>query len=210
MFAVENHLLTRNGTPVRQAPAKFHGGTIPVEWIVMHYTAGRSFQADLASLTAANPPGSAHVLIGQLGEIVQMLPFNVEAYHAGASSFAGVSGFNKRSVGIELSNPGALTRVNNADWKTWYGVQIQAAGAVAARHKKTPDVDNGWIPYSEVQLNLAAEVAKAIAREYGIKGVGVVGHEDINRVKVDPGPLFPMERFRRYVMGYDAEWRARP
>ncbi|MDV7104459.1 1,6-anhydro-N-acetylmuramyl-L-alanine amidase AmpD [Vibrio sp. TH_r3] len=45
---------------------------------------------------------SAHCLIRRDGEIVQFVPFNMRAWHAGKSSFAGRERCNDYSIGIEL------------------------------------------------------------------------------------------------------------
>ena len=45
---------------------------------------------------------SAHLLIRRDGEIVQFVPFNERAWHAGASNFRGRSRCNDFSIGIEL------------------------------------------------------------------------------------------------------------
>ena len=45
---------------------------------------------------------SAHVLIKRDGEIIQFVPFNMRAWHAGESSFEGKNNCNDYSIGIEL------------------------------------------------------------------------------------------------------------
>lgn len=45
---------------------------------------------------------SAHVLIRRNGEIIQFVPFNQRAWHAGQSSYAGREKCNDFSIGIEL------------------------------------------------------------------------------------------------------------
>jgi AmpD protein len=45
---------------------------------------------------------SSHLLIKRTGEIIQFVPFTKRAWHAGQSSFAGRSGCNDFSIGIEL------------------------------------------------------------------------------------------------------------
>ena len=45
---------------------------------------------------------SAHCLIRRDGEVVQFVPFNARAWHAGVSSFAGREKCNDYSIGIEL------------------------------------------------------------------------------------------------------------
>ncbi len=45
---------------------------------------------------------STHFLIERGGEVVQYVPVTARAWHAGVSSFGGVSACNNRSLGIEL------------------------------------------------------------------------------------------------------------
>ena len=45
---------------------------------------------------------SSHLLITRLGEIIQFVPFNLRAWHAGISSYAGRENCNDFSIGIEL------------------------------------------------------------------------------------------------------------
>ena len=53
--------------------------------------------ADIAGLRVA-----AHCLIRREGEIVQYVPFDKRAWHAGQSSYQGVENCNDFSIGIEL------------------------------------------------------------------------------------------------------------
>ena len=45
---------------------------------------------------------SSHLYIKRNGELVQFVPFNKRAWHAGESSYEGVSDCNNYSIGIEL------------------------------------------------------------------------------------------------------------
>ncbi|MER2493207.1 1,6-anhydro-N-acetylmuramyl-L-alanine amidase AmpD [Catenovulum sediminis] len=45
---------------------------------------------------------SAHVLIRRTGEVVQFVPFDKRAWHAGVSCFKGLDNCNDFSIGIEL------------------------------------------------------------------------------------------------------------
>jgi len=45
---------------------------------------------------------SSHLLIRRSGEIIQYVPFNKRAWHAGASEYCGETGCNDFSIGIEL------------------------------------------------------------------------------------------------------------
>ena len=45
---------------------------------------------------------SSHIFIRRTGEIIQFVPFNKRAWHAGKSKYKGRSNFNDFSIGIEL------------------------------------------------------------------------------------------------------------
>lgn len=45
---------------------------------------------------------SSHLLIGRSGEVIQFVPFNKNAWHAGESNFQGRNNCNEFSIGIEL------------------------------------------------------------------------------------------------------------
>ena len=53
--------------------------------------------AEIAGLTV-----SAHLLIRRSGEIVQYVPFDLRAWHAGRSQYLGAENCNDFSIGIEL------------------------------------------------------------------------------------------------------------
>jgi len=49
---------------------------------------------------------SAHYLIGQDGQIIQMVAEDMRAWHAGAGAWGGTTDVNSASIGIELCNRG--------------------------------------------------------------------------------------------------------
>ena len=51
---------------------------------------------------------SAHLLIKRSGEIIQFVPFNQRAWHAGVSSYQGRKQCNDYSIGIELEGSETL------------------------------------------------------------------------------------------------------
>ena len=52
--------------------------------------------------TIAGLAVSAHLFIDRDGKVTQFVPFGARAWHAGSSSFAGVTNCNDYSIGIEL------------------------------------------------------------------------------------------------------------
>ena len=63
--------------------------------IVLHYTAGTSAESSALFLTRPDVSASAHLVIGRDGEVFQLVPFNIEAWHAGKSWYAGRGGLNR-------------------------------------------------------------------------------------------------------------------
>ena len=84
----------------------FDERTLPISILVMHYTGMKS--ADLAIRQLANPEAkvSAHYVVSEDGQIVQMVKEENRAWHAGRGSWRGIDNVNSASIGIEIVNPG--------------------------------------------------------------------------------------------------------
>jgi N-acetylmuramoyl-L-alanine amidase len=78
----------------------------PVSLIVLHYTGMTSGQEALAWMCNAASKVSAHYMVEENGEIVQMVEEDRRAWHAGISHWAGRDGLNDISIGIEIVNKG--------------------------------------------------------------------------------------------------------
>ncbi|MGI8525651.1 MAG: N-acetylmuramoyl-L-alanine amidase [Pseudolabrys sp.] len=78
----------------------------PPDMIVLQYTGMESGAAALDRLTSADSRVSSHYVVFEDGRIVQCVPENLRAWHAGISSWAGENDINSRSIGIEIVNPG--------------------------------------------------------------------------------------------------------
>ena len=76
------------------------------DMVILHYTAMDSADAALERLCDPVFEVSAHFLIATDGMLIQMVREEDRAWHAGRSSWGGVSDVNSRSVGIELENRG--------------------------------------------------------------------------------------------------------
>lgn len=75
--------------------------------IVLHYTGMASCAAALDRLCDPQAEVSAHYLISQGGEVLDLVHEAMRAWHAGAGEWAGISDVNSHSIGIELANTGA-------------------------------------------------------------------------------------------------------
>jgi len=78
-------------------PGKFGGNAI-----VELFTNTLDPKVDPYFADVANLKVASHLLIRRTGEIIQFVPFNKRAWHAGVSEFQGRSNCNDFSIGIEL------------------------------------------------------------------------------------------------------------
>ena len=67
----------------------------------------RSAGAAIERLCDPHAEVSAHYVIAKTGEITQLVPEHLRAWHAGAGEWQGLQDINSRSIGIELDNDGA-------------------------------------------------------------------------------------------------------
>ncbi|KQY52210.1 N-acetylmuramoyl-L-alanine amidase [Lysobacter sp. Root494] len=76
--------------------------------IVLHYTEQESVAQSLHTLRTSNPDGpvSAHYLIGEAGDLYQLVADERRAWHAGGGSWGTISDVNSASIGIEIDNDG--------------------------------------------------------------------------------------------------------
>jgi N-acetylmuramoyl-L-alanine amidase len=199
MKIVNDLLFDNNNKQVnfKQTPNK--GGKYTPQYLVMHYTAATEGKGSVSWFMNKDAQASAHLLIDRDGTITQFAPFNIVTWHAGISQWNGLNGLNKHSIGIELVNGGKLAKTGNAwicrvDNKT-----VPDSDVIIARHKNE-SAESGWQTYTDIQMQVATEVATLLCKTYQLKDV--LGHEDIApHRKSDPGPAFPMSSFRSKVMG---------
>lgn len=88
-------------------------GLIKPIYIVMHYDAASNATSAINWMTNKTSQVSAHIHISRDGVVTQLAPFNVKCWHAGVSSWKGVTGLNSYSVGIEMQNTGAQEYTDN-------------------------------------------------------------------------------------------------
>jgi len=81
-------------------------GDAKPDMVVLHYTGMRDSKLALEHLCSPLSEVSAHYVVMEDGHIVQCVPESRRAWHAGASSWAGETDVNSRSIGIEIANPG--------------------------------------------------------------------------------------------------------
>lgn len=191
---IQNHLLV--GDHVLQMPDN-SGPALRPDIAVVHYAVTQSARSTAAVLNGS--PYSCHVTIDSNGTVIQQVPFNRQAHHAGKSSYKGRSNVNQFSLGIEISNPGPLVTGPDGRLRTTYG-KVWDRGYVQGMHRdpNAPRVWQNWAEYSQTELDLCAHLCELFKQVYGI--TDVVGHDEVSPGrKFDPGPAFPMAWLRETV-----------
>ena len=195
-----HRLVKPNGNPVsfKPTPNVSANRTITPQYLVIHYTAGASLGSSVNWLTNPAAQASAHLVIGREGEIVQLAAFNQRCWHAGVSSWRGLSGLNSHSIGIELDNAGILQETSDG-WISAFQKRYADTDVLEAAHKND-GVMRGWHRYTTTQIEAVIEIGCLLADAYQLKDV--IGPDDIAPGrKTDPGPAFPMEMVRSRIMG---------
>jgi N-acetylmuramoyl-L-alanine amidase len=197
---ITNHLLVAEGGEAIQIQESPHQSApvFPV-YLILHFTAGTTLEGAVNWFLNPEAKASAHLVIGRDGKIVQMVPFNKRAWHAGKSAWGNLDGMNQYSIGIELVNAGKVRKRPDGKWISWAGSLIPDDEVTVATHK-AETTPSGWHEYTEIQINSAIQVASLLNSTYHF--TDVLGHEDVSPGrKVDPGPLFPLNSFRSIVLG---------
>lgn len=202
MIDIQNHKLTKvsGGPEVSFEESPNHSGTFANELpdtLVIHYTAGGSLESSVSWLKNPRANASAHVVVGRSGEMVQLVPFNIKAWHAGQSKWKGRSGLNHYSIGIEIDNAGVLEK--RADgYYTFFGKRIDNSQVVLETHKHEQK-EKPWEAFTEKQIETMEMLCLTLKEHYPIGEI--TGHDDIAPGrKTDPGPAFPLKSLRDKIL----------
>lgn len=161
--------------------------------IIIHYTAGGSLGSAVNTFKDPDVEASAHVVVDKDGSLVQMVPFDRIAWHAGRSAFQDRTSLNRFSIGIEIVNAGKLEKSGSV-WSSWFGRSYQEEEVIQAVHRNE-DSPSYWERYTSEQIEAVFSLCKALKKSYGI--VHILGHEEISPGrKIDPGPAFPLDKIR--------------
>ncbi|HSW75721.1 MAG TPA: N-acetylmuramoyl-L-alanine amidase [Candidatus Saccharimonadales bacterium] len=164
-------------------------------YIILHYTAMCTFSGAVKFFQKPDTKVSAHYVVGPQGEIVEMVDPELQAAHAGVSSWKDKEGLNVHSIGIEIVNPGYSEKDSEPcskkcpEWSKEDGVKI-------------PGSDKIWYKFTPAQIETVIQLCKHLMEKYNIPQENVIGHGDIAPGrKVDPGPLFPWKDLCQHDIG---------
>ena len=196
---IRNHKL--EGVEFQQA--RWIGGTITPEIVILHDTAGPLAKGSSAAYLRDNDAKvSVHFVVEADGTIVQQVPANRRANHAGKSSYHGKSDCNGFAIGIEIVNPGRMVWVDARQHlaRAWFGATFEAG----VQEITTPEHGRGvWLGYSTAQIAAVLELLEVLFRDIKtLKDITTHWYVSPGR-KTDPNPLFPLEEIRAKVLGRD-------
>ena len=77
-----------------------------IKFIIIHYTGMKIESKAIERLVNPKSKVSTHYFIRNDGTIINMVPDEYVAWHAGVSNWKNFKSLNKYSIGVELSNPG--------------------------------------------------------------------------------------------------------
>jgi N-acetyl-anhydromuramyl-L-alanine amidase AmpD len=170
-------------------PSSYHSsrGGHPITAIIYHFTAGPRLEGTIRWFQDNPKKVSAHYVIGKDGRVVQMVPLNRAAHHAGSSSLAGCrGGVNRCSIGVEIVNWGKLTKRGNAFY-THTDKLYTGPSPVLARNQF-------WEPFTDAQYDSLVRLTHYLLSNYPTI-THITGHEDIAPGrKNDPGGGFEWNR----------------
>lgn len=203
MTTIRNHMIS----DAIDAPSPNQSGAITPKFIVMHYTAGFTATSAVNTLTRRGSGVSAHLTLGLNGTLYQHVPFNRKAWHAGPSRHMGYSGLNSHSIGIEVVNAGWFRRDTNGNYVRDNIVRRpdQMPPMIEAANSRVGSGTLYWPQYTNAQLEALDDITAAIVSDYNI--LDIVTHEEIDTRgwKTDPGPAFPMQRYKNLMGGRDID-----
>jgi N-acetylmuramoyl-L-alanine amidase len=204
LLEVQNNTLVKKtsgefaGVVMRPSPNKGSRGNSKVTTLVWHYTAGAGAQGAIAWLCDPAAKASAHFVIGRDGVITQLVPLAEAAWHSGGSTVT-----NSTSIGVELVNPGIVTRDDDGNWilpngsKWTNDVEPKRATLLYPSGRA---ITTWWAPYTDAQVGaMIALCAMLAGSPYAACLADQCGHEDVDPTrKSDPGPLFPWDTVSTY------------
>ena len=125
-----------------------------IDTVVLHSTDGANAMSSAHYLARNDTSVSAHLVVARSGRVIQLLPFNVRAWHAGVSEYEGRKQLNDFSVGIEIDNAGRLHRRGNSFF-SWFNREYPPGEVFTT-------VENGhaayYHGYTREQIGRVAEI----------------------------------------------------
>src|ERR1700749_1812712 len=93
-------------TQVRPSPNHDQRAAGKTDILMLHYTGMANTAIAIDRLCEAAAKVSSHYVVDEQGTVLQLVPEERRAWHAGLSAWEGTQDLNSRSIGIEIGNCG--------------------------------------------------------------------------------------------------------
>jgi N-acetylmuramoyl-L-alanine amidase len=161
----------------------------PVEYVMLHFTSAVAiskndpYNIDSVRSIFEENELSIHYLIDRDGKIYCYMPEDRVAWHAGVGRYADdekyTNNMNRYSIGIEMLAIGSMEDMSIYLTPSEYG-----------------SLDESLIGFTDAQYNSLATLLSDVCERNSIPfdAEHIIGHEDYNPLKNDPGDLFDKSR----------------
>ncbi len=190
-------------------PSPNHGARpagVPIDMLVLHYTGMKSGAAARDRLCDPVAEVSAHYIIEEDGQVLQLVSEYRRAWHAGVSAWRGHTDINSRSIGIELVNPG-----HEWGYRPFSEVQIAAlvplCQGIVARHGIAA---RNVVAHSDIAPDRKEDPGKLFPwAQLAAQGIGLVPREGSCQTDGEP-PQFLAVQAALACFGYPVEATGHP
>ncbi|WP_322895196.1 MULTISPECIES: N-acetylmuramoyl-L-alanine amidase [unclassified Yoonia] len=183
--------------------ARWIGPVIAPTVVVIHDTASRLEPGNAARYLQDNDAKvSVHFVLERDGKVVQQVPTNRRANHAGKSTFHGTDNVNGFSIGIELVNVGRMTGSPDAAHAvTWFKERFDT-GQPDIEYVSTPEHGTAWWQdYTPEQIAALIDLLSGLfGYVKSLKYITTHWYISPGR-KTDTNPLFPLASVCARVLG---------
>lgn len=180
--------------------------------VVLHFTTGYTFDGAYRTFLGKGRVATSFV-VDTDGTIYRLYDERYWSYHLGIKGKDSENSYHeKRSIGIELVNPGPVWYVNGK-WIDWWQLKSKKGRTYDESQVvvgKNRDAD-GMVKFPELQTDAVFSLVNWLLTKYDIKRQapadfcsfqlpalrrfeGVVSHQIFRRDKYDVGPAFPAEK----------------
>lgn len=185
-----------------------------ISMLVIHYTEMKPVDTALAKLTDPDAGVSAHYLITEEGEVIQLVSEAKRAWHAGASYWRGIKDVNSASIGIELDHPG-----HAGGYRGFADAQFEALVPLVARIVKEYDIARAnVVGHSDVAPMRKIDPGELFPwerlAEYGLCLPAPAKLEHVDPFHNEGAFLLALERYgyditegRKAVEAFERRWR---
>tara|TARA_B100000989_G_scaffold236467_1_gene183349 strand:- start:130 stop:867 length:738 start_codon:yes stop_codon:yes gene_type:complete len=214
--------LTRNYSINFSLP-KRHKKTI--KFLIIHYTGMKTETSAIKKLLNPKSKVSSHYFIKDNGQIINFVPDEYIAWHAGQSNWKNFKSLNKYSIGIEINNPGHTHGYRKFNTKQIYSLikllkylfkkfkikkqNVLGHSDVAPHRKKDPGENFPWYKLAVKNLCVWHNISKKIRiknRKTKIKpnekklffnNLNVIGYFESKKIKNRKNKKYLIMAFQR-------------